>query len=51
VTWFGLLYDLEAESRRAIEAFPVVEADIENGARPFVVAAVRDGTPLLRTGS
>jgi predicted nucleotidyltransferase len=44
-----VLYDLEVESGRAIEAFPVGEADAQSGARPFVVAAVRDGTPLLRT--
>jgi predicted nucleotidyltransferase len=43
-----VLYDLEVEPRRAIEAFPVVEADAQSGARPFVVAALRDGTSLLR---
>jgi hypothetical protein len=43
-----VLYDLEVDSHRAIEAFPVGEADAQSGARPFVAAALRDGTPLLR---
>lgn len=44
------LYDLEVDSRRAIEAFPVSEADAQRGDRPFVAQALRDGTPLLRIG-
>lgn len=44
-----ILYDLEVDSRRAIEAFPVGDADVRSGDRPFVAAALRDGTPLLRS--
>lgn len=42
-----VLYDLEVASRRAIQAFPVAEADAQNGERPFVAAGLRDGIPLL----
>jgi predicted nucleotidyltransferase len=44
-----VLYDLEVDSRRAIEAFAVGEADAQSGDRPFVAAALRDGTRLLRS--
>jgi predicted nucleotidyltransferase len=46
-----VLYDLEVDSRRAIQAFPVAEADSLRGEREFVAAALRDGTPLLGGGS
>jgi uncharacterized protein len=42
-----VLYDLEVESRRAIQAFPVADADALSGGRAFVTAALRDGTSLL----
>jgi hypothetical protein len=35
------------EPRRAIETLPATEADALSGERAFVVAALRDGTPLL----
>jgi predicted nucleotidyltransferase len=38
-----VLYDLELESHRAIQAFPVAEAAALHGDRPFVAAALRDG--------
>lgn len=42
-----VLYDLEVESHRAIQAFPVTEADATGGEQAFIAAALRDGTPLL----
>jgi predicted nucleotidyltransferase len=42
-----VLYDLELESHRAIQAFPVTEADAISGEQAFVAAALRDGTALL----
>jgi uncharacterized protein len=42
-----VLYDLEVESHRAIQAFPVAEADALSGAQAFIAAALRGGTPLL----
>jgi predicted nucleotidyltransferase len=41
-----VLYDLEVDSHRAIQAFPVAEADAMSGEQDFVAAALRDGTPL-----
>jgi predicted nucleotidyltransferase len=46
-----VLYDLEVDSRRAIQAFPVAEADVQSGDRAFVTAAIKGGTPLLGSGS
>ena len=46
-----VLYDLGVDSRLAIEAIPVGEADAQSGNRPFVAAALRDGTPLLGSRS
>jgi uncharacterized protein len=37
-----VLYDLELDSRRAIQAFPVAEADILSGESAFVAAALKD---------
>jgi predicted nucleotidyltransferase len=45
-----VLYDLEIDSRRAIQAFPVAEADAQTGRRTFVAAALNDGTPLTGSG-
>src|SRR5437879_4267843 len=42
------LFDLEADSKRAIEAFPVALLDAREPTRPFVKAALREGKPLLR---
>ena len=42
------LFDLEADSGRAIEAFPVAEADVRERSRPFVRAALDEGLLLLR---
>lgn len=42
-----LLYDLEVESHRAIQAFPVTEAEAVSGEQKFIATALRDGTPLL----
>ena len=44
------LFDLEADSKRAIEAFPVSESDLRQGTRPFVRAALDAGL-VLRPGS
>jgi predicted nucleotidyltransferase len=46
-----VLYDLEVDSRRAIQAFPIAEADALSGDRAFVVTALRDGTRLIRSES
>ena len=37
------LFDLEADSGRAIEAFPVAEADVQEPSRPLVRAAFDEG--------
>lgn len=37
------LFDLEADSGRAIEAFPVAEADVRERSRPLVRAALDEG--------
>ena len=42
------LYDLEADSRRAIEAFPVTQADVRQRSRPLVRAALDEGLLVLR---
>jgi uncharacterized protein len=42
------LFDLEADSKRAIEAFPVALADASEPTRPFVKAALDEGVALLR---
>ncbi len=42
------LFDLEADSGRAIEAFPVPQADVRAPSRPLVSAALKEGLPVLR---
>ena len=42
------LFGLEADSGRAIEAFPVAESDVRDPSRPFVRAALDEGLLLLR---
>jgi predicted nucleotidyltransferase len=42
-----LLYDLEVESHRAIQAFPVTEADAADSPQAFIATALREGTLLL----
>jgi len=42
------LFDLEADSKRAIEAFPVALSDAREPTRPFVKAALTEGVLLLR---
>ena len=44
------LFDLEADSRRAIEAFPVALSDAREPTRPFVKAALEGGVFMLRSG-
>lgn len=44
----GALFDLEADSGRAIEAFPVAQADVRERRRPLVRAALAEGLPVLR---
>jgi uncharacterized protein len=46
-----VLYALEVKSRRAIQAFPVAEADVLSGEGVFVAAALRDGIPVLGSES
>jgi predicted nucleotidyltransferase len=41
-----VLYDLEVKSHRAIQAFPVSEADALSGQQAFVASALREGRPL-----
>jgi predicted nucleotidyltransferase len=43
------LFDLEADSKRAIEAFPVALSDAREPTRPFVKAALSDGVRLLHS--
>jgi uncharacterized protein len=42
------LFDLEADSRRAIEAFPVAEADVRDRSRRLVRAALDEGVLVLQ---
>lgn len=42
------LFDLEADSKRAIEAFPVALAEAREPTRPFIKAAMEEGVLLLR---
>jgi predicted nucleotidyltransferase len=42
------LFDVEADSKRAIEAFPVALADARERTRPFVKAALDEGVGLIR---
>ncbi len=42
------LFDLEADSKRAIQAFPVALADAREPTRPFVKTALKEGVLLLR---
>lgn len=44
------LFDLEADSKRAIEAFPVSEADVLERGRRLVRAALDDGIPIGAVG-
>jgi predicted nucleotidyltransferase len=46
-----VLFDLEADSRRAIQAFPVAKADAQTDRQAFVGAALREGTTVLRSPS
>lgn len=46
-----VLYDLEVDSHRAIQAFAVAEADARSDEDSFVGAALRGGRPLLRSVS
>jgi uncharacterized protein len=46
-----VLYDLEVDSRRAIQAFPVAEADALSGRTAFVAAGLKDGMPLVASSS
>lgn len=43
-----ILFGLEVDSRRAIQAFPVGQADARTDAQSFVGAALRTGTAVLR---
>ena len=42
------LFNLEADSRRAIEAFPVAEADVRERSRRLVRAALDEGVLMLQ---
>lgn len=42
-----VLYDLEVDSHRAIQAFPVAEVDARPGGNSFIGVALREGKPLL----
>lgn len=42
-----VLYDLEVDSHRAIQAFPVAAADARATGNAFVGVALREGKPLL----
>ena len=42
-----VLYDLEVDSHRAIQAFPVAEADARPDEDAFIGVALREGQPLL----
>ena len=44
-----VLYDLEVDSHRAIQAFPVAEVDARAGESAFIAIALREGMPLLRS--
>jgi uncharacterized protein len=44
------LFDLEADSRRAIEAFPVAEAEVRQPSRRLVRVALDEGLLVLRDG-
>jgi uncharacterized protein len=46
-----ILFDLEADSRRAIQAFPVARADASDDPQTFVGAALREGRSVLRRRS
>ena len=41
------LFDLEADSGRAIEAFPVAQGDVLERSRPLVRAALHEGLLVL----
>lgn len=43
----GALFDLEADSGRAIEAFPVAAADVRERSRPLIRAALDEGLLVL----
>jgi predicted nucleotidyltransferase len=42
-----ILFDLEADSHRAIQAFPVSRSDARSDGQAFVGAALREGTTVL----
>lgn len=42
-----LLFDLEVDAHRAIQAFPIAESDARTNGQAFVAAALREGTSLL----
>jgi predicted nucleotidyltransferase len=46
-----ILFDLEADSRRAIQAFPVARADASDDRQTFVGIALREGRSVLRSTS
>lgn len=46
-----VLYDLEVDSQRAIQAFPVAEADARAAGDAFIGVALREGTRLLGSRS
>jgi len=46
-----VLFDLEVDSHRAIQAFPVAQADARSDERTFVGAVLRDGTAVMRSPS
>jgi predicted nucleotidyltransferase len=46
-----VLFDLEADSRRAIQAFPVAREAVAADGSPFFNSALREGVSVLRGGS
>jgi predicted nucleotidyltransferase len=46
-----ILFDLEADSRRAIQAFPVPRTAVVADGSTFVSSALREGVGVLRGGS
>ena len=46
-----LLFDLEADSGRAIQAFPVAREDVIDDQQTFVSTALREGRSVLRSRS
>jgi predicted nucleotidyltransferase len=42
-----ILFDLEADSRRAIQAFPVARADARDNPQTFVATALQEGSSVF----